>query len=131
MLAAAIGRVEVDRRRRVGAAERPVVAHVGPQPPGAGLALGEHRHGRVVGVDALGGEHVGADRLDQRHQGRRRGADPVGQRRDVERDALAGIGRALAGERQVQAVLGEQHMRQQLRARRARARSGATAPAAG
>ena len=58
---------------------------------------------------------MGADRLDQRHQRRRRRADPVGQRRDVEVDALAGIGRALAVERQVQAVLGEQHMRQQAR----------------
>ena len=66
-------------------------------------------------MDALGREHVGADRLDQRHQGRRRCAHPVGQRRDVELDALAGIGRALAGERQMQAVLGEQHMRQQAR----------------
>ena len=66
-------------------------------------------------MDALGREHVGADRLDQRHQGCRAGADPVGQRRDVELDALAGIGRALAVERQVQAVLGEQHMRQQPR----------------
>ena len=41
------------------------------------------------------------------------GADPIGQRRDVELDALAGIGRALPVERQVQAVLGEQHMREQ------------------
>ena len=30
MLAAAVGRVEVGRRRRSGAGERPVVAHVGP-----------------------------------------------------------------------------------------------------
>ena len=33
MLAAAVGRVEERRRRRVGSAERPVVAHIGPQPP--------------------------------------------------------------------------------------------------
>ena len=64
-------------------------------------------------MDALGREHMGADRLDQRHQRRRRGADPVGQRRDVEIDAFAGIDVALAVERQVQAVLGEQHMREQ------------------
>ena len=66
-------------------------------------------------MQPLGREHVGADRLDQRHQRRRRGADPVGQRRHVELDAFAGIGRALAGQRQVQAVLGEQHVRQQAR----------------
>jgi hypothetical protein len=64
-------------------------------------------------VDALGREHVVAYRLDQRHQGRRGCADPVGQGRDVELDALAGISDALAGERQVQAVLRKQHVRQQ------------------
>ena len=115
MLAAAIGRVEEHRRRRIGAAKRPVVAHIGPQPAGAGLALGQHRHGGVVGMDALGCEDMRPDRLDQRHQGRRRSADPIGQRRDVELDAFAGIDRALAVERQMQAVLGEQDMRQQPR----------------
>ena len=42
------------------------------------------------------------------------GADPVGQRRDVELDALAGVGVALPVERQMQAVLGEQHVGQQI-----------------
>ena len=40
--------------------------------------------------------------------------DPVGQRRDVELDAFAGIDGALAVERQMQAVLGEQDMGEQL-----------------
>ena len=67
-------------------------------------------------MQPLGREHMAADRLDQRHQRRCRGAHPIGQGRHVEIDAFAGIGRALAGQRQVQAVLGEQHMRQQARA---------------
>ena len=68
-------------------------------------------------MDALGGEDMGADRLDQRHQRRRRRADPVGQRRDVEIDAFPGIDCALTVERQMQAVLGEQDMGEQLRSR--------------
>ena len=66
-------------------------------------------------MDALGGEDMGPDHIDQRHQRCRRGAHPVGQRRDVEIDAFARIDGALAVERQVQAVLGEQDMGEQLR----------------
>ena len=65
-------------------------------------------------MDALGGEDVGADHVDQRHQGCRGCADPICQRRDVEIDAFAFIDVALAIERQVQAVLGEQDMSEQL-----------------
>ena len=62
-------------------------------------------------MDALGGEDMGADRLDERHQGCCRRAHPVGERGDIEIDAFARRGGALAVERQMQAVLGEQHMR--------------------
>ena len=89
MLAATVARIEEHRRRRIRAAERPVVAHIGPQPAGAGLALGQHRHGGVVGMDALGREDMCADHVDQRHQRCCRRADPVGERRYVEIDALA------------------------------------------
>jgi hypothetical protein len=66
-------------------------------------------------MDALGREHMGADRLDERHQRCRRRAHPIGKRRDVEIDALARIGDALPVEQQMQAVLGEQDMREQMR----------------
>jgi hypothetical protein len=56
-------------------------------------------------MDALGREHMRPDCLDQRHQRRCRGANPVGERSDIEIDAFAGIGCALAVERQMQAVL--------------------------
>jgi hypothetical protein len=58
MFGAAIGRVEEDHGRRIAACKWPVVAHISPEPPGPGLALGEDRHGGVVGMDALGGEDV-------------------------------------------------------------------------
>ena len=73
----------------------------------SGSALSQDRHGGVVGMDALGREDVSADGLDQRHQGRRRGAYPVGKRRHVEVDAFADVDSALAIERQMQAELGE------------------------
>ena len=96
-------------------AEGLVVAHIGPQPARAALASGEHRHGRVVGVDAFGREDVLADLIDQRHQRRRARADPVGQRRGVEIDAFVGIDVALPVERQMRPVLGEQDLGQELR----------------
>ena len=80
MLAAAVGRVEERRCRRVGPGERPVVPDVGPQAPDLGPLLGQHRHGGVVGVQPLGREDVRPDRLDQRHQAGGRGTDPIGQR---------------------------------------------------
>src|SRR5229473_1322973 len=48
MLAAAVGRVEEDRRRRIEAAEGLIIADVGPESAGAALALGLHRHGGLV-----------------------------------------------------------------------------------
>ena len=62
MLARAVARVEEHRRRRRPPAERPVVAHIGPTSPGVGLALGQHRHGGVVAMQALGGQDMGLRR---------------------------------------------------------------------
>jgi hypothetical protein len=66
-------------------------------------------------VDPLGCEHVRPDCPDQRHQARGRGADPIGQRADVDPDRFAGVDRALAGQRQVLAVLGGQNQGKQVR----------------
>src|SRR5690349_21282950 len=64
-------------------------------------------------MDALGREDVSAYGLDQRHQGRRPGADPIGERRHVEIDAFPAVDSTLAVERQMQAELGEQNMGEQ------------------
>jgi hypothetical protein len=116
MLAAAVRRVEEGRCRRVRAAERAIVPDVGPQAADLRLLLGEHRHGRVVGVDTLGGEDMALDRQDQRHRGRADGADPIRQGRDVDLDAFPGVDRALPVEREVVPVLRDQHQGQQTRA---------------
>ena len=116
MLAAAIARVVEHRPRRRGTAERPVVAHVGPEAGDVGLAPGQDRHGGVVAVQPLGGHDMGLQAVEQRHQHGRAGADLVGQRGQAERHALAGIALGLAVERLMLAELLEQHHRQQVRA---------------
>jgi hypothetical protein len=87
-----VGRVEEQRRRRAGAGERPLVANIGPQPPGLGFARArrQHRHRRVVDVQGVASEGIGRQRVDQRLQRRRRGADPAGQGRGFQVDTLAG-----------------------------------------
>ena len=79
------------------------------------LSLGKYPNGGVIGVDALRCKHMRPDQKDKRHQRRGRRADPVGQRRDIEIDALAGIGSALAIERKVKTVFGEQDVCEQAR----------------
>jgi hypothetical protein len=66
-------------------------------------------------VDALGGEYVLADQLAERAQHDGGGADMIGQGRDVEVNAFAGIGFALPVQRLVLAVLGVKDHRQQTR----------------
>jgi hypothetical protein len=57
---------------------RAVVADVGPQPSGIGLAFGKYRYRGVVTVQAPGPEHMARDEAMQRCQGRRAGTDLVG-----------------------------------------------------
>src|SRR5215469_10566878 len=114
MRTATIGRVEEHGRRRIWARKRTVVAHVGPEPAGPGLALGQDWYRGVIRVDALGCEVVAPDRIYQRHQGCRAGTYPVRERRYVEVDAFTLVDVALTIKRQVQAVLAKQNMGQQL-----------------
>ena len=84
------------RRRRILAAERPIVTQIDPDAARSGLELRQHRHRRVVGMDAFGRQDCARsahDRIERHHAG----ADPIGHRRRVEFDALASIGRRSAG----------------------------------
>ena len=116
ILAMTRGRVVVQRRRRPLAAERPVVAHVDPEPARAGLHLREHLHGRVVDMQALGGEHVAAKLGEDGFEGGGASADPVGERRDFDLDAFASKGGALPVQRQMVAELADQDHGEQARA---------------
>jgi hypothetical protein len=114
MHAAAVGREAVGGRWWVAAAERPAVPHRRPQPPGPGLAGGQDRDRRVVGMDPRAGADV---RLDQRLQGGGDRAHPVGERRDVDRHALAAEALALPMQRQVQPELREGDLGEEVRPR--------------
>lgn len=112
-LALAVGGVAVDDGRRVYTAPGPVVAGISPYLPGLGLAATgiQHRRGRLVGeqarrhLDDL--QHALVDRPEQ--EGAL--ADPVGERRTVEGDVLAGVDLGLAIERQVIGVFGDHDLR--------------------
>lgn len=114
MHALAVARVVEDRRRRCGPAERGVVAHIGPQSADIGLALGQDRDGRIIAVQALGGKDMGLDALDQRRQDRGHPAHLVGECRQAQRHALAGIALGLAVKRLVLSELLEDDHGQQL-----------------
>ena len=77
MVSSAIARVVENRRGRVGPAERTVITDIDPGSPGRGLALGQHRHCRVVPVHAFPGKHMRADQLVERAQEGRAAPDLV------------------------------------------------------
>jgi hypothetical protein len=113
--ALAVGRVVEEHGGRGLAASPALVAHIGPQPacPGATGAGGEHRHGRVVGMEGRAAHDVALERVDQRVEERGRAPDPVGQGGPGKVDALASIDARLAVERQMVGVFGHQHMCEQ------------------
>ena len=73
-------RVFEDGRRRPLAAERSIVARINPQAAGAGLGLGQNRHGRVVDVEAFGRQNMLAQRRNDGIERADAGPDPIGQR---------------------------------------------------
>ena len=82
-------------------------------------------------MQAFGGEDVRLDAPQQRRQHGAAGADLVGQGRQAERHALAGIALGLAVQRLMLPELLEQDHRQQARPGPAARRSHGTAPAPG
>ena len=112
MFATTVRAVEVGGRRRRRAEERPIVAHVNPQPTGLGPTQpwSQHRDSRVVAVDLLCGEDVAADRRHDRIEQPGRLANPVAQGRAVQFDPLAGVDLALTIQRQASRA-GEFHPR--------------------
>ena len=113
MLAPAIARVIEHGGRPRRSREWPIVPHIGPTSADGGLALGQHRHSRVVGMEPLAGKDMSLDaREDWLHHGANR-AHLVGQGRQAQRHALAGIAFGLAVQRLMLAELLERDHRQQ------------------
>ena len=84
----------VQGRWRTLAAKRPIIAQINAESAGAGFRLGEHRHGRIVDMKAFSGEHVATKLGEDSIQSGGASADPIGQRRNLELDPLAGERRA-------------------------------------
>ena len=117
VIAGTIPRVAEQRRRRVRTGERRIVAHIDPGPRRVGLALGQHRHGRVVAVQTRSRQHVGRNQVVQRLQRHRAGTHLVGQRRQAEIDALSRVAIPLPVQQLMHPVLLEENHCQQVRAR--------------
>ena len=116
MLAPAVARVVEHRRRRTGSAKRPVVPHINPASPRVGLSLGQDRHGRIIGMKALGRHDMG---FDQAQQGIKRRADRshrIGHGRQRDRHAFESVALGLTVQRLMLAELLEHDHRQQARA---------------
>jgi hypothetical protein len=114
MRAFAVGGVEEQSGRRPRAGERPLVAHIGPQSAGLGLAGArrEDRHRGVVDVQSVAGEDVGGEDVDQRLQHRRCGSDPTGQGRGLQAHSVTGEDLGLTIERQMIIILRHDDMSQ-------------------
>jgi hypothetical protein len=108
-----IGRIDIGDRRRVGSAPRPVVPRIGPELAGLGAASAwvEHRGRRLVGEQLRRRPEVGENALANRTQVEGGAADPVGERRAVEAQALALVNLRLAIQRQMIGAFGDQHVR--------------------
>ncbi len=67
-------RIFEERRRRILAAEGPIVAQIDPDAACPGLLLRQNRHGGVVGVNAFGGKNMLAKNAKDRIKGDDAGA---------------------------------------------------------
>ena len=119
MLVSAVARGVVKSSRRRAPAKRAVIAHVGPDMPLDRLPLGQDWNGGVVAVQPLGGQNMSLDQCIKWQQGRRAGADLVGQRRQAQINALAPVAFALPVQRLMLAELLEQDHGQQVGAGKA------------
>ena len=107
--------------RRPGAAERRVVARIGPKPGRLGLASAgvQGRQRRLVGEDALAFADARQHESRQRLEVEADRAHPLRHQRAAEFDAVAGVDGFLAIERQAVGVFGDGDLRQQRLGRQA------------
>ena len=110
----AVCREVIERGRWCPTAEGPVIAQIGPEPGRLRAAFGQKRHGRVVGMQSLGAEDMGADQRLDRLQGDGAGPDLIGERRKADLDAFLGVALGLPVQRLVLAELLEENHGQQV-----------------
>ena len=113
MRAATVARVVEHCRRRVGAAERLVVAHIDPAASDVALAERQDGDGRVVAVQPFSRHHMGFQQPQQRIQHRATGAHGIGDGGQADRHPLQGVALDLAVQRLVLTKLLVKDHRQQ------------------
>ena len=112
-LGLAVGRVDIGDAGRVGAAPRAIIAGIGPELAGLGASAAgiEHRRRGLVGEQFGRALQRREQALMHRPQQEGGTADPIGQGRAVELDALPGVNLRLAVQRKVIGIFGDQHLR--------------------
>lgn len=111
--ALAVRRIDIGHRRRRRAAPWSVVACIGPQLSGlgpSGLRRRDHRHHRLVGEQLGRALELGHQMRMDRRQPPGGAADPVGEHRALDVDALAGIDAGLTVERAVIGIFRDHHL---------------------
>ena len=111
----AIRRIHVSHPGRIGAAPGPIIARIGKQLARFGLAAARIEHGRggLIGEQLEGGLQLRQQAFMHRPQMTGGPADPIGQGRAIQIDALPGIDLRLPVERQMIGVFRHQHLRDQ------------------
>jgi hypothetical protein len=99
MLAASIARVIEHSRRRILSPEGAVVTGIDPAPCDVRFALGQHRHSRIVAMQAMGGQRMGLQALEERIQSRAAGPNLIGQSRQAQLNPLTGVALSLPVQR--------------------------------
>ena len=91
MFALAVGRVGEPYSRRCLVACRTVVANIGPEAAGLGLAGSRRKHWQrsIVAVQLVRRQHIAAQNLGHRRQQRRGFTYPAGKNRTIQLDAFA------------------------------------------
>src|SRR5208282_2159188 len=94
---------------------RPVIAHVGPETSGLGLAAAgsEHRYRRVVSVQLAPAKHVLLNRIHKWTEQIARTTYPASQRRAGYINSLAAVNLRLSIQRKMVCELRDDHMGQQ------------------
>src|SRR6266540_4458110 len=120
-LALAVRREHEDRCRRRWSAPRPLVARIHPKPSrlGATAAGIKHRDRRIVGKQVIRCKDVRAELFVQRVEPPACAANPSGQRRAIELNAVAREDLRLSIQRRVIAIFADQDLREQRRRRQA------------
>lgn len=115
MFASPVSGVAAHEGRRPWAAEGAIITHVIPDTGDLGLVFGKEGNRGVVGVEPLGGQHMGIVQQGDRPERGADGTDLIGERREAQGDPFRLQSVALAIERLMQSVFLEDEICEKVR----------------